>query len=871
MFKHVGSMRRVAFQIMSKTYGGKSKETNEAIYDAYPLKDLVTLLCFEDEQEARAACKHFYIAVNSVKVRSGSAEDIVFWRHSSFREPKDESKGTVVSLRPWKMLRTIESKLDGATRLAVCRGEKSGGDAFVNEHKVGQPVEETQSAVMLFEKEAAEAREKKRKEDALKHELELERIRKEEKLRRQQEEREREIKRLAEQQKEERRQKEEREKLRLRRIEELRRQEAARQLEKERQEAERKKREEEQRKREAEVARRKREEEQELMRQKALEEERRRIAEERERLAKVRQLELERQRQEFERQKQEREHRESQERMEAEKWNRAISSAREKLSFRRWLHKYPTHLRLQDKRISSQSTPLGEVILPVEKHLSPQAARSGETRGLRGILEVLLREGQSGAIRASDIFHGHVSLGWTGPWRCCLYKIAVVFPVTDTSYLNLLALTQTWIAQSLRFGSPSVTKSSACETRVVFIDGNKPHVVDSCDAILIVLPCTQEVPLRESVKYIDLPTKCDIPRVALVLNDCMGEPFDTASSFVESVLSDSSNEMYVLANDSLKEDSVRDCLSTSIEYLAEVIGRPKCIERLSCERLVTRCITTTLWTGDFHTRNSVVKAAREALFELYQEITSPLEENNWPGSEFCDNGPSSVVYGYFGNDGHLPLGWANVNKSCEVRSELRMWIGRMDGTLREVLCRLLVGIPEDIQEECRILESKHLYRRCLELALLSKCEAAEPWHDQLFVYFPTAFLDDLLYHLSKKVTEKSSQTLISEPLEDTEKVVPVLSRLKELLGTSPKRSLDLAEAPTAPREVVDQAEDIDSMQAKRRRLETSQKKSSERSVELRESMAFTERLQGLVSGVMFQDRMIGSKPLSALMNKTSKN
>ena len=117
MFKHVELMRKIAFRIMAKTFGAKSRDTNEALYDSYPLRDLVELLCFEDTDEARAACKHYNITVEEMNVRTpnddrGSIEEIVFWRRSSFKEPKDKEKGFALPLRPKKMVKTIESKID---------------------------------------------------------------------------------------------------------------------------------------------------------------------------------------------------------------------------------------------------------------------------------------------------------------------------------------------------------------------------------------------------------------------------------------------------------------------------------------------------------------------------------------------------------------------------------------------------------------------------------------------------------------------------------------------------------------------------------------------------------------------------------------
>ena len=48
---------------------------------------------FEDMEEAKLACQHYGIVVKASKVRlptGGSrTEDIIFWRHGTFKEPKD--------------------------------------------------------------------------------------------------------------------------------------------------------------------------------------------------------------------------------------------------------------------------------------------------------------------------------------------------------------------------------------------------------------------------------------------------------------------------------------------------------------------------------------------------------------------------------------------------------------------------------------------------------------------------------------------------------------------------------------------------------------------------------------------------------------
>ena len=123
MFKYVEQMRKTALTIMSRTYGAKHKTTGDSFFDEYPLENLVNLLCYEDNEEAIIACKHYGITLEGNAIR---------WRNSKFAEPRDPIKGIVLTLKPKKMIRTIECKLNGATRLSVCRGGVSGEGATLD-------------------------------------------------------------------------------------------------------------------------------------------------------------------------------------------------------------------------------------------------------------------------------------------------------------------------------------------------------------------------------------------------------------------------------------------------------------------------------------------------------------------------------------------------------------------------------------------------------------------------------------------------------------------------------------------------------------------------------------------------------------------
>ena len=398
-------MRKYAFRIMSKTYGGIARKTKQALEDQYPLKRLVRLLCFEDEEEALAACRHYNITVEEAQVTtpnspSPTSQTIVYWKRSSFREPKDPEKGFVLILKPRKMIRTIESKLNGATRLAVCRGEVSGEGAALSRlpvsplsarssRQVSAPTSGMVTPPVGLSVDQGEVQEQHTEEQVAKRRMEERRRLREEQKRQEQEQREREEQErkqkeeaerqaliLKKQQEEELKRKmaEEREALKQKQVEEERRKlleleaakraaEVAAREEQQRQEAEQRRlvaeaaareerlrREAEERLRQEEL-RKKREEEERLERIRREREEKKRLEEEKRRhedeMRRQEQLRLQREREEQERKRREEEAR----RIAAEK-EAEMNQARKLLIWRRLRSKLDRELRKERTRRS---------------------------------------------------------------------------------------------------------------------------------------------------------------------------------------------------------------------------------------------------------------------------------------------------------------------------------------------------------------------------------------------------------------------------------------------------------------------------------------------------------------------------------------
>jgi len=116
MFKYVETTRKSALFTMYRTYGNRTKTPDggtSSINDAYPLSNLVDILCFESVEECEHTCRHYGLFVEN---------SFVFWKRSEFKPPVHPKTGSLLPCRPHKMLKTIESKLNGATRLHICRG-----------------------------------------------------------------------------------------------------------------------------------------------------------------------------------------------------------------------------------------------------------------------------------------------------------------------------------------------------------------------------------------------------------------------------------------------------------------------------------------------------------------------------------------------------------------------------------------------------------------------------------------------------------------------------------------------------------------------------------------------------------------------------
>lgn len=824
MFKHVEAMRKTAFRIFAKTYGGRTKD-GEIAYDSYPLRRLTGLLCYEDDDETRAACHHYNITV----VEEGRGRETINWKQTPFREPKDPEKGTVILLRPRKMMKTIESKLKGATRLGVCRGELSGEGSFLLAAQV-QPVRglslqnsvqaatsgttQAQAEALGIQKMEDEDRERnsarKRQDEEESQRIEDERRQKESAIRQFSEQEQQKVEAKARQlqiqlqEESARRVQEEIERKRLEREHEAKRlemeqmavrkvaaelvrqreQEAAELKEALRQEEEARVWEEAEKQRQAEEHHR-----QELERKKRQEE-----------------LDAELLRQEVESRRLEHLKEQGNERLRREM---AALKLRQKLKEREdaankilvWKllkdrtarltiadRTKATLIALKSRRSLSQAPynypafPVGTVIYQeavIRADLTTSLESELSERQVDCKLNDMLTETARIALEAKYF----PSSKYGGTKSTILFKVAVLFPQSRSSQDQVMSgLVLSWIQSQLDFDKVSVARSTGLDVRVVVVDGSTQSASSVCDVALLVVPPPWSDLIHERIddlKSLSLLIDADVPRIILALCECF-EPLlvKDRNILFPSVFSGNFEEISIVSNVDVGLPTLKQSLLSCVDCLARafVFYPPRRIERLSIGRIFFKCLSEVLWQdGALEEREDIVLHACAAMHLVINEIdtfcANILQTGYlWPSSEFAGDG----VPGYFGENANLPLNWAAASLRHHIEPEMMRYVGMLDRPFSEIIELLVRDGNPDVQLECGELLDNRLFRRCLQTALLWRIEVDE-CEVSSFVYLPLGQTDEIVRRAATTQLadglRKVQNCLSRSPLGDSDALV----------------------------------------------------------------------------------------------------
>ncbi|KAL7436005.1 hypothetical protein ACHAXM_004960 [Skeletonema potamos] len=757
MFKYVENMRKETLMMMSRVYGAKHKTTGEAFYDSYPLERLVNLLCYEDESEAKEACRHYGITVEG---------DQVLWRHSKFQEPRDPEKGHVISLKPRKMIRTIESKLSGATRLSVCRGGVSGDGATLSRLPTSVDADallkDRQKAQEEMKQKLAEAKAREESERLKREKIKEAKLRQErlaaEKKAREEAARLAEQARMREEQLERERlehEKQERERIAL---EEKARKEAAEraeQLRLEKEAREKKEREIAEAKRLAEEERKRKLAEEERIRR--LEEEKRR-REEGERLRIAREAELKRKAEE----ERIRKAKEEEERRIEMAWRRKIENARKLLICRLLRKQMRRHDSLQKSRTSLskldptctqyptaavglcqdlfRNTPnVTEAIArrtgscdELESHMYRLATSPRQPMDLSKLsVDAMSRSGHG--YQSKESYPTVVRKS-----RVKLFKLAILLPARTPHCEYLHDTLRMWVGSHLDLDEVSSSvfsiRSSQVDVRATAVIGNEDvsHYKD-CDAALVLLPSFFDD--TSSVTYSEEAQECleqNVPRMVLVLNtaESSGRNTPATERLLDTLLGESQSGSGIqregVASPRLCDFDIafQKCCqvlvqsymtATHIENEGNSNADPSLVRVplsdvgfLCLDRLIQNLDENGFFRSVPNSHVTLFDMCRNALSKLSHELYNAYEEINkqfqgWPSQEFL---VSDRVESFFGENYDLPANWLELksNVGGELkrffqhlleRSTLTLFVESIVGTLSESLQQDLLRILDN--------------------------------------------------------------------------------------------------------------------------------------------------------------------------------
>ena len=656
MFKQVEVMRRIAIQIMSISYGARNKNTGEAMYDQYPLERLMHVLCFEDMEEAKQTCEFYNVTIKEyTSQRTGEIKHAILWKGSRFRVPKDAEKGHTLRLKPRKMMRTIESKLNGATRLAVCRGEVSGKGAALfdsatpsnlNAHAVSFlpqsniPVAAKPPDAADFEAEA--------KELLMKKKLEHARLIQQAKEQKDKDRRALIQRRIFDKQQREEQRKKEIEEQQLAELENLRQKELkAEQMRRQLIEEERLRKEEDlARKMMADKARK--EAEEAARKQRELEEERKRGEREQQRFDLLRKIALEKRRKELEaeerRRKEEEDRRrellrleleakrrrEAEERRKANEWQSKIDAATKVLVWHRWKRALsrPLEISVRSKKsleeidlsYGTDSFHLANIAKTIMRNNRQKVQAPLYQRPTsKDIIEQLLRLTSIEEVPKLAIANISLqeikslpnnSVGHAGSRKSInLLKIALICPETtdiiDQSYATLL---YHWIGTRVNLGKIEVAKSggnakfsSRHEVRAMIVKGSSYEVCSTCDIALFIIPPRWSDPRKRASLLNKVASSLldeDIPRVALALNDDIEQDqIQKTNNVVAKELGGNMEAIPIIHPSELSVEAFDSALKFAFRRIAKLFIRDSCVSviRIPAMRLATKAILTGLW------------------------------------------------------------------------------------------------------------------------------------------------------------------------------------------------------------------------------------------------------------------------------------
>ncbi|GMI05691.1 hypothetical protein TrVE_jg12852 [Triparma verrucosa] len=718
MFKYVETTRKQALKIMWKSYGNKTKSPSGewgSANDLFPLARLADLLCFESEEEAENCCRHYSLTVEVV----GGVKCII-WKKTEFNQPLHPKTGSFLPCRPAKMVKTIEAKLNGATRLHICRGgqfepvdpekvrlaqEAKARKAALEATRLEQArrMREAREEALAEEKERARQEEIRSREErealAFKEKeraaelrvaeamrLQKAKAEKEERIEQEKERMEREKKELAQRKQKEAEDKRKQEEMRRQQMVERHRAEQARIRE------------------EAERERLRLEEER---RQQLKEEEMRRLAAEERERERSRLLELEEE--------------------------RAADAARVKLGFIRWL-RLANRMR-RERRVQESYDAFDPV------YRSPFSdSGSGNSSAVVQVLEHADADEAMNAVYANVLRKNCNGEGekfsYDSMWSSSeaaevrspvLFKLGVV---GGNASCKVGAAVLEFIFSRLGSSWEGRDDSTNERIQVKVVEVNNGKSARNCSAVLFVASSGVGEEINWPKGAID--GVAGVPRILFLVGPAKN--IANVDAAVEAVGEDNVDNQACVVNVAVPtaidviEESLYDSVKSLIAYRAGCGDDPKLV-RVTKDEVVRRVIRQVIWWKGAEVEGrdvlrAVTRAVRMAGNLLNNEMKKDREKKkNWPAEEFCINGSVKDYFGRGQAGGVLPRKWADRNKkvlSSWAKMPLLLNSGR-ESDEKRILIEMLMSVMKGDEGEKGVvllniqdLFNRNLWRRALE-------------------------------------------------------------------------------------------------------------------------------------------------------------
>lgn len=183
-----------------------------------------------------------------------------------------------------------------------------------------------------------------------------------------------------------------------------------------------------------------------------------------------------------------------------------------------------------------------------------------------------------------------------------------------------------------------------------------------------------------------------------------------------------------------------------------------CISDTMWESGPNSSISKRLGTNALDDARAVLLALLENLVEVGNRIHNRW--SSWPLDDFTDSDGS--VPAYFGNYVPLPSAWTSSAFGDNVKTLIKEFHSTLEGNLSDVVDKLLYDAPDHIREECDVMIDQRQTRRCIQRALLYLEETIT---EDEYIFLPRGTAENVISGAVKAVVGTFNDQFVGHSVE----------------------------------------------------------------------------------------------------------